>query len=147
MQTCIWPSWCHCHSLSLASVKSRLVLPFCYWLTQVVLENGPLNGCVCVRAHVRVRVCVRPVNNFWISWLSSVLLVFFSALTLFVGWMWVTQVELESSPSFFIDSVWAWIIFWRLRGKIIRTVSCCVVYDSCPQRYKQIWAVIKFFYI
>ena len=24
MQTCIWPSWCHCHSLSLASVKSSL---------------------------------------------------------------------------------------------------------------------------
>ena len=28
MQTCIWPSWCHCHSLSFASVKSRLVSPF-----------------------------------------------------------------------------------------------------------------------
>ena len=28
VQTCIWLSWCHCHSLSLASVKSRLVLPF-----------------------------------------------------------------------------------------------------------------------
>ena len=26
VQTCIWPSWCHCHSLSVASVKSRLVL-------------------------------------------------------------------------------------------------------------------------
>jgi len=25
VQTCIWSSWCHCHSLSLASVKSRLV--------------------------------------------------------------------------------------------------------------------------
>jgi len=25
VQTCIWPSGCHCHSLSLASVKSRLV--------------------------------------------------------------------------------------------------------------------------
>jgi len=25
VQTCIWPSWCHCHSLSLASVKSRLI--------------------------------------------------------------------------------------------------------------------------
>ena len=25
VQTCIWPSWCHCHSLSLAPVKSRLV--------------------------------------------------------------------------------------------------------------------------
>ena len=48
VQACIWPSWCHCHSLSLASVKSRLVLPFCYRLTRVVPEKGPLNGCVCV---------------------------------------------------------------------------------------------------
>jgi len=39
------PSWCHCHSLSLASVKSILVLPFWYWLTRVVLDRGPLNGC------------------------------------------------------------------------------------------------------
>jgi len=28
--------------------KSRLVLPFWYRLTRVVLEKGPLNGCVCV---------------------------------------------------------------------------------------------------
>ena len=48
VQTCIWPSWCHCHSLSLASVKSYLVLPFWYQLTWVVLKKGPLNGCVCV---------------------------------------------------------------------------------------------------
>ena len=48
VQTCIWPSWCHCHSLSLASVKSRLVLPFWYQLTPVVPDKGPLNGCVCV---------------------------------------------------------------------------------------------------
>ena len=48
VQTCIWPSWCHCHSLSLASVKSRLVLPFWYRLTQVVTEKGQLNGCVCM---------------------------------------------------------------------------------------------------
>ena len=40
VQTCIWPSWCHCHSLSLASVKSRLVLPFWYRLTWVVPEKG-----------------------------------------------------------------------------------------------------------
>ena len=46
VQTCMWPSWCHCHSLSLAPVKSRLVLPFWYRLTQVVLEKRPLNGCV-----------------------------------------------------------------------------------------------------
>ena len=48
MQTCIWPSWCHCHLLYLASVKSRLVLPFCYWLTWVVPDKWPLNGYVCV---------------------------------------------------------------------------------------------------
>jgi len=35
-------------SLTLASVKSRLVLPFWYLLTRIVLDNGPLNGCVCV---------------------------------------------------------------------------------------------------
>jgi len=41
-------------SESLASVKSRLVLPFWYRLTRVVPDKGPLNGCVCV--------CV---NMFW----------------------------------------------------------------------------------
>ena len=34
--------------LSLASVKSRLVLPFWYRLTWVVLDKGPLNGCMYV---------------------------------------------------------------------------------------------------
>ena len=48
MQTCIRPSWCHCHSLSLASVKSRLVLPFWYWLTWIVSDKGPLSGCMYV---------------------------------------------------------------------------------------------------
>ena len=48
VQVCIWPIWCHCHSLSLASVKSRLVLPFWYRLTRLVPDKGPLNGCVCV---------------------------------------------------------------------------------------------------
>jgi len=46
VQTCIRPSWCHCYSMSLASVKSRSVLPFWYWLTRVVVDDGPLNGCV-----------------------------------------------------------------------------------------------------
>ena len=45
---CIWSSWCHCLPKtlsSLASFKSRLVLPFWHQLTQVVLEKRPLNGC------------------------------------------------------------------------------------------------------
>jgi len=48
VQTCIWPIGFHCHSLSLASVKSRLILPFWYRLTRVVPDKGPLNGGVCV---------------------------------------------------------------------------------------------------
>ena len=65
VQTCIRPSWCYCHSLSLASVKSTLVLPFWYrltrvvtvwelipfavpWATRVVPDKGPLYVCVCV---------------------------------------------------------------------------------------------------
>jgi len=50
-------SWCHCHSLSLASVKSSLVLPFWYWLTRVVADKGPLNGCVSVWSVVAVATC------------------------------------------------------------------------------------------
>ena len=46
VQTCILRSWCHCHSLSLASVKSRLAFPFWYQLTWVVPEKEPLNECV-----------------------------------------------------------------------------------------------------
>ena len=38
----------HMAQLSLASVKSRLVLPFWYRLTRVVPEKGLLNVCVCV---------------------------------------------------------------------------------------------------
>jgi len=42
------------YSLSLASVKSRLVLHFWYWLTRVVPDKGSLSGCVCVCVCVRV---------------------------------------------------------------------------------------------
>jgi len=49
VQTCIWPSWCHCHSLSLATVKSRLVLPFWYLLTPGSPGKRAVKQvCVCV---------------------------------------------------------------------------------------------------
>ena len=56
-QTCIWTSWCHCQSLALASVKSRLGLPFWYRLTRVVPEKGPLNVCVCVLLYYTSETC------------------------------------------------------------------------------------------
>jgi len=71
MQTCIWPSWCHCHSLSLVSAKSRLVLPFWYRLTRVVLEKGPLNGCVCGAIYhaSRTQSLQDPVHR--VDWIQS----------------------------------------------------------------------------
>jgi len=43
VQIGIWPSWCHCHSLSLAPVFpdwfTFLVLPVWYQLTRVVLDK------------------------------------------------------------------------------------------------------------
>ena len=69
VQNCIWPSWCHCHSLSLASVKSRRVLLFWYRLTRVVPEKGPLNGmCMCVCAFFNlvyfcISACLNNVQN------------------------------------------------------------------------------------
>jgi len=48
VRTCIWPSQCHCHSLSLASVKFRLLLPFWYQLTWIVPDQRPLKWFVCV---------------------------------------------------------------------------------------------------
>ena len=81
VQTCICPSWCHYHSLSLASVKSRLVLPFWCWLTWVVPEKGPLNGCVCVGVCIyrhglvllRRRYALRYVTHFLFYWCLQIM--------------------------------------------------------------------------
>ena len=55
VQICIWPSWYHCHSLSLASVKSRLVFTF------LVLAHLGSPG---KRAVKRVCVCVCVCDSF-----------------------------------------------------------------------------------
>jgi len=56
VQTCIWPSGCQCYSLSLASVKSSLVLPLGADCLHMVHPGSPgqravkrvcVNGCVC----------------------------------------------------------------------------------------------------
>ena len=46
-----------------------------------------------------------------------------------------------SRPVWTSSELWFNInIVWRIRGKIIRTVLCCVVYDSCTQWYAHTWA-------
>ena len=65
VQTCIWPSWCHCHSLSLASVKSGLVLPLWYRLTRLVPDKGPLNVCVCIWLHQNLFSLFQRKSQLW----------------------------------------------------------------------------------
>jgi len=47
---------------------------------------------------------------------------------------------LPASP---IDNVWAIMIVWRLAGKIIRTVLCCVQ-QLCTMIRTHVWTVLKF---
>ena len=44
---CIWSSWCHCHPITVASAKSRMVYPSGTGLPSCC-EKRPLYGCVCV---------------------------------------------------------------------------------------------------
>ena len=69
MQTCIWPGWCYCHSLSLASVKSRLVLPFWYRLTRVEPEKRAVKWvCVCTKSKIIISIQWREVIRFDATW-------------------------------------------------------------------------------
>ena len=72
VHTCIWPSWCHCHSLSLASVKSSFGFTF---LVPADLGSPGKRAikrvcvclCVCVLWHcwLGVRKSIRPVKVEW----------------------------------------------------------------------------------
>ena len=79
VQTCIWPSWCRCHSLSLASVKSRLVFTF------LVLAHPGSPGKRAVK-HVRVCVCVQAVLLLLL--LSFVYLIYL----LFMYWFFIAPI-------------------------------------------------------
>ena len=46
VRTCIWPSWCHCHSLSLASVNADWFYLSGTGSPGVFLDKGPFRGCV-----------------------------------------------------------------------------------------------------
>ena len=62
------------HSLSLASVKSRLVFPFWYRLSRVVPDKRPLNGCVHVRTnrHTDTRLTLYTMLRKVLAWWCNV---------------------------------------------------------------------------
>ena len=109
LQTCIWLSWYHCHSLSLASVKFGLVLLFWYRLTRVVPEKGPLNGCVCmsISGFSCVQWCVNKLvaavvlENFFVGTALT-----WSHLRKHDQWMW-TKTECVADRQVCLNAVWA----------------------------------------
>jgi len=151
VQTCICPSWCHCHLLSLASVKSRLVLPFWYRLTRVVPEKGPLNGCVCVCVswydlrhgeHLKypavaevmwflksVSIWVTYEQDYgifstdWAEWRFSVLLFHLEmSVTVVCLWMWCLQFSPETTNIKFPD--------FKQSGVSLRSQRVCLLICS-----------------
>ena len=74
VHSCIWPSWCHHHSVSLASVKFQIGFIFVVPAHRLVLDEGPLNSCVCVYWGYRDSVCNTVEKNFSIFsllWMRS----------------------------------------------------------------------------
>jgi len=65
VQTCIWPRWCHCHSLSVASVKSRLGLPF--WYRDYPAHPGSPGTCVWVTGEIyqTTHTLTNDTTNWW----------------------------------------------------------------------------------
>jgi len=46
-------------------------------------------------------------------------------------------IRLNIPPSCLVDNIWAVMIVLKIRGKIIRTVLCCIVYHICTYSYEQ----------
>ena len=83
----------------------------------------------------------------WISWKHWATLSRFCYWRVFLPHYWsdhvclslhlyvvITQCLCLTSPSLPVNIIWALVIFWKIK-KVIRTVLCCVVYDSCAQWY------------
>ena len=48
---------------------------------------------------------------------------------------YISRTLVSCLPSPAVDSMWAVMVVWKIRGEIIRTVLCWGVCDSCKQSY------------
>jgi len=90
-----------------------------------------------VQVRVRLRLSWCP------SWHRSTQTVLRSTTLLRWSLLWVSLTTHSTVTCCTAAFIWAVMIVWRIRGKVIRTVLCCVVYDSCAQWYTHTWAVLK----
>jgi len=121
---CMWPSWCHCHWLSLASVKSRLVLPL--WYHFVVPDKGPLNGCVCVclksesRRYYKSKIFfkIRPPGNGLLLFVAGPPVV----PAAYSRWWIITRTILLSLLPLVLFAVVVTLLFWLWRRRVLRSM-------------------------
>ena len=63
VQTCIWPSGCHCHSLSLDSVKSRLVFTARCYASAVLAMALCLSVCLSITSRCSTKTAKRRITQ------------------------------------------------------------------------------------
>jgi len=145
VQTCILPSWCHCHSLSLALVKSRLVLPFWYRLTWVVPEKGTLNGWVCkddcgdatvVLTHTSVKLLPNGIENHACFGFSATIIWIRDIFTE-RGKSSTTVVYLFFKFFFVCDTQVIYLFIYYNRQRTRRWLTCHTAMSQCLHKRNQ----------
>ena len=125
----MWPSWYHCHSLSLASVKSRLVFTFLVLAHPGSSRKGLLNVCVCVLPVWFTSTGGRTLFDVSL-WLAA------SAITTVLAMGW-THVPMSNGCTNGLFSTWRRGTRWRGRarfGGVTWWVSCCCYESVLMQR-------------
>jgi len=129
-------TWYHCHSLSLASVKSRLVLPFWYRLTRVVLDKGTLNGCVCD--------CLRSTYSHQCGLSSSTPWWKMTNVTLIIFEIYYTHLTKKAIMYYILYFVWVWHPLPYLFTNTERLINWTVLRCSwcCKLAIRTFWTTV-----
>jgi len=127
--------WCWMLSAVNYAIKCRGLSSSCvgfwrmmWWHCLVTATIIPLVGLLCIAEYFSTHCAFsfRPVDNIW----AIIALPNISAKAKAIT---STHCAFSFRP---VDNIWAMMIVWRIRGKIVRTVLCCIVYDSyCTQWY------------
>jgi len=107
-------------------------LPFWCRLNQVVLEKRTLNGCSSSNTYRRY---INHLLAYSLTWLRTVLCGGWCLHMMLRTANDACQKRRSINSSLFpqIDIIRGMMIVWRLRGKIIRSVLCNIVCNSCAQ--------------
>jgi len=98
-----------------ASVKSRLVLPFWYQLTRVVLEKGLLNGCVLFIFLCSVAYNVKGWQK--LDWIQHSIYIFLVCLFIYYMNSWIFK--RFTQPAVQMSTLYNW-----LRNQLFCTTGC-----------------------